>query len=101
MPFHYISAGRLFRTQTLENNRQCVPTALLPQCYYRNEQTDRAAFLLCFSDDIAWVKENLPLPQAVFIDWNKGTESWQDMMLMSHCRHHIICNSTFSWWGRG
>lgn len=52
-----------------------------------------------FSDDIAWVKENLPLPQAVFIDWNKGVESWQDMMLMSHCRHHIICNSTFSWWG--
>lgn len=52
-----------------------------------------------FSDDIAWVKENLPLPKAFFIDWNKGTESWQDMMLMSRCRHHIICNSTFSWWG--
>lgn len=52
-----------------------------------------------FSDDIAWVKENLPLPKALFIDWNKGAESWQDMMLMSRCRHHIICNSTFSWWG--
>lgn len=52
-----------------------------------------------FSDDIAWVKENLPLPKAFFIDWNKGAESWQDMMLMSRCRHHIICNSTFSWWG--
>lgn len=52
-----------------------------------------------FSDDIAWVKENIPLPSAVFIDWNKGTDSWQDMMLMSRCRHHIICNSTFSWWG--
>lgn len=41
----------------------------------------------------------LPLPKAFFIDWNKGAESWQDMMLMSRCRHHIICNSTFSWWG--
>lgn len=44
-------------------------------------------------------EENLPLPKAFFIDWNKGAESWQDMMLMSRCRHHIICNSTFSWWG--
>lgn len=52
-----------------------------------------------FSDDIAWVKENIPLENATFINWNKGEDSWQDMMLMSHCRHHIICNSTFSWWG--
>jgi hypothetical protein len=52
-----------------------------------------------FSDDIGWVKDNLPLEKAVFVDWNKGKESWQDMMLMSHCRNHIICNSTFSWWG--
>lgn len=52
-----------------------------------------------FSDDLAWVKENLPLENAVYIDWNRGEDSWQDMMLMSCCRHHIICNSTFSWWG--
>lgn len=52
-----------------------------------------------FSDDIAWVKENLPLQNAVYIDWNTDEDSWQDMMLMSHCKHHIICNSTFSWWG--
>ena len=52
-----------------------------------------------FSDDLEWVKQNLSLEKAVYIDWNKGEDSWQDMMLMSHCRHHIICNSTFSWWG--
>ena len=52
-----------------------------------------------FSDDIVWVRENLPLQNAVYIDWNTGEDSWQDMMLMSHCKHHIICNSTFSWWG--
>ena len=44
-------------------------------------------------------KENIPFKKAVYVDWNKGKDSWQDMMLMSHCRHHIICNSTFSWWG--
>ncbi len=51
-----------------------------------------------FSEDLDWVKANLPLENAQYIDWNKGADSWQDMMLMSCCKHHIICNSTFSWW---
>lgn len=52
-----------------------------------------------FSEDLDWVKNNLKLEKAVYVDWNKGKDSWQDMMLMSLCHHHIICNSTFSWWG--
>lgn len=51
-----------------------------------------------FSEDLEWVKDNLGLENAVYVDWNKGNDSWQDMMLMSSCKHHIICNSTFSWW---
>ena len=47
-----------------------------------------------------WVREQLALPaDTVYVDWNTGEDSWQDMMLMSRCRHHIISNSTFSWWG--
>lgn len=72
--------------------------------YYRNaiaEITRRVGrpHFYVFSDDPAWARENLPLEQATFIDWNRGKDSWQDMMLMSCCRHNIICNSTFSWWG--
>ena len=72
--------------------------------YYRNaiEELERrvaAPSFYVFSDDIAWVKENIHLEAAQYIDWNTGEDSWQDMMLMSKCRHHIICNSTFSWWG--
>lgn len=72
--------------------------------YYRNavaEMNRRIATptFYVFSDDLAWVKENIPLENAVYVDWNKGEDSWQDMMLMSCCHHHIICNSTFSWWG--
>lgn len=33
------------------------------------------------------------------IDHNKGPGSCMDMMLMSKCRHNIIANSTFSFWG--
>ncbi|GAP73311.1 hypothetical protein SAMD00024442_79_5 [Candidatus Symbiothrix dinenymphae] len=52
-----------------------------------------------FSDDIEWVKENLHIPNPNYIDWNQGKEAWQDMFLMSKCKHNIIANSTFSWWG--
>lgn len=63
-----------------------------------NSRFERTSYYV-FSDDIEWVKSQLKLPKAIYIDWNKGADSWQDMMLMSHCKHHIICNSTFSWWG--
>lgn len=51
-----------------------------------------------FSDDPLWVMEKLYTPDRLVIDWNKGDESWQDMLLMSACSHHIIANSSFSWW---
>ena len=62
--------------------------ALVPQAHF-----------YVFSDDLLWVRQNLPLSDATFVDWNMGKDSWQDMMLMSACHHHIISNSTFSWWG--
>lgn len=52
-----------------------------------------------FSNDIAWCRENLGLEDARYIDWNKGKESYRDMQLMSLCKHNIIANSSFSWWG--
>ena len=52
-----------------------------------------------FTDDIKWVKNNLNFNKIVIVDWNRGAESWQDMMLMSHCKHNIVANSSFSWWG--
>ena len=37
--------------------------------------------------------------RSVFVDHNKGNESFVDMWLMSLCQHHIVANSSFSWWG--
>lgn len=52
-----------------------------------------------FSDDIDWVKSNLHIDNAQYIDWNNGVNSFFDMYLMANCKHHIVANSTFSFWG--
>ena len=65
---------------------------------YMKEKTIDPAFFV-FSDDINWCRENLDVEGATFVDCNHGDESWQDMFLMSKCKHNIIANSSFSWWG--
>ncbi|QXP64992.1 alpha-1,2-fucosyltransferase [Polaribacter sp. HaHaR_3_91] len=52
-----------------------------------------------FSDDQEWVKENLNIESATYVQFNYGDNSWQDMYLMTQAKHGIIANSTFSWWG--
>lgn len=52
-----------------------------------------------FSDDMAWCRQNLKLENVTYIDLNKGKNSYIDMQLMSNCKHNIIANSSFSWWG--
>lgn len=55
---------------------------------------------LVFSDDLNWAKGNLTLPgPTVFIDLGSYRREELDMMLMRECRHNIIANSTYSWWG--
>ena len=54
-----------------------------------------------FSDDILW-SQNLMNSFNVkykIIDFNRGEDSYKDIFLMSKCKHNIIANSTFSWWG--
>ena len=53
-----------------------------------------------FSDDPEWVRENLKLDQPmILVSRNGQTEDFEEMHLMSRSKHHIIANSTFSWWG--
>jgi hypothetical protein len=53
-----------------------------------------------FSDDPNWVRKNVTSVRPVrFIDHNGPDRACEDMRLMSYCKHHIIANSSFSWWG--
>lgn len=65
-----------------------------------NKKVKKPIFIL-FSDDPNWVLNHISpsLENSILVDWNVKDDSWKDMMLMSNCSHHIIANSSFSWWG--
>lgn len=50
---------------------------------------------MVFSDDIEWCKKHMKGFQFRF---SEGKNELEDLTAMASCKHHIICNSTFSWW---
>ena len=53
-----------------------------------------------FSDCIDWVKSSFKFNvNTYYVSRSSTTFPHEDLALMSSCRHHIIANSTFSWWG--
>lgn len=59
-------------------------------------------FFVFAADDPQWAREAftpLGLGDSILGDENAGPDSYEDMRMMSLCKHHIIANSTFSWWG--
>jgi hypothetical protein len=59
------------------------------------------AALFVFSDDPAAAEQVLNfVPKSRLVHVRGEPERpWEDMALMARCRHHIIANSSFSWWG--
>lgn len=59
-----------------------------------------APYFFIFSDDLDWVRQNLQTGfPMTFVAVNSADNGICDLMLMRSCRHHIIANSSFSWWG--
>lgn len=93
------------RGDYVSNPKNVALYEVCTQEYYRAaisyvaERVPNPTFFI-FSDDIAWVKENLAIDfPHEYVDFNKGAESYNDMRMMSMCQHHVIANSSFSWWG--
>lgn len=104
---HQVNAVSLHvRRGDYASNAQTTSThGLCSLDYYRAaiayvaERVQQPHFYI-FSDDIAWVKDNLKIQfPHQYVDHNHGAESYNDMRLMSMCKHNIIANSSFSWWG--
>jgi hypothetical protein len=58
------------------------------------------AHFFVFSDDVDWAREHLQLgAETIFVDGGGPERDYEDLQLMRSCRHHIVANSSFSWWG--
>ena len=85
--------------------RECFKGICLADYYMRaynyiKNHVENPRFYL-FTDNIQWAKENIKEIPYTVVDWNPTT-GWGnhfDMQLMSACKHNIIANSTYSWWG--
>lgn len=64
------------------------------------ERLKDAKRFMVFSDDISWCRDSLPpsFPGHIF-EFSEGRNEFEDLSLMASCGHHIIANSSFSWWG--
>ena len=73
--------------------------------YYRNAvkviaEEIQDPHLFVFSDDPEWVKKNIILPYpTTYVNHNNSEKSFEDLRMMSQCKHFVIANSSFSWWG--
>ncbi len=66
---------------------------------YMCSNTENPIFFI-FSDDMNWVKQNIKIKaEHYYVDFNNSQNDFEDMRLMSFCKHNIIANSSFSWWG--
>ena len=57
------------------------------------------AVVFVFSNDINWVKENIPISGEVYYE-NVNNTSCETLKLMLSCKNFVISNSSFNWWAQ-
>lgn len=69
----------------------------LPTSYYISaiKTLSHGKKILVFSDDIPWCKSVMTSKSFIF---SEGLKDYEDLYVMSLCKHNIIANSSFSWW---
>jgi hypothetical protein len=85
--------------RTNEFHGLCTPEYYQAAAKYVVDRIDEPTFLV-FSDEPEWVQANLKLGRpTIYVTHDGNCAPHHDMWLMSQCSHHIIANSSFSWWG--
>ena len=65
------------------------------------ERVKQPVFLF-FSNDMKWVKDNFQAEadeEYYYVNADGTLKDYEELYIMSKCKHNIIANSSFSWWG--
>ncbi len=94
----HVRKGDYLSGKNVRVYESCTPEYYKKAVKYIKEKTGDIE-LFVFSDDEDWVKKNISFGFPVTLVSEKGFIDYQELMLMSLCKHNITANSTFSWWG--
>ena len=92
------------RGDYLDPSHGGIYSGICTEEYYRKafeliEEKYPDAVYFIFSNDAEWTKQNFSGKNRVIVEGTTEDTGYLDMYLMSHCKHNIIANSSFSWWG--
>lgn len=94
----HIRRGDYFSVEQFKNHAVCTIEYYQAAFEKMKTLTPDGTFFV-FSDDIAWVKDNVPFSSPVCYIENKNP-AYEELRLMYSCKHFIISNSSFSWWAQ-
>lgn len=94
---YYTNAIKVIQAQAAAQQAQASAEA--------SQEPELKILYFCEDNDIPFVTNTFINPlkttfqSVTFIKADSKLDDWEQMLLMSACKHHIIGNSSFSWWG--
>lgn len=96
------------RGDMLQSNGYCYKYGYFKRAinYIKKNVSSPVFYFFCDTGSIEWCKQNLDIfgllkdeDEIRFVDWNTDLNYYKDIQLMSYCKHNVITNSSFGWWG--
>lgn len=95
----YLSKPDCHPVLSMEEYYDDAMAYIVSEIRFDNKKFSKVNFIV-FSDDIEWCKQSLKNWQLCHgVHYVSGNSDIVDLYLMAQCNHHIIANSSFSWWG--